>query len=199
MTMFHTRGWGEEDSRLVKGADFKPAQLPARGELLTGRPRGCPGWLRPGSGALGRRRISGARRGCVPLSSPPKSCGNGKRRVCRSRLSVLSAVPAPIVSWETQPGEFPWAEGSPSLLSGNAPGGGERCCRREGVPGVLSAQCSRRFPLKESTSAAERSCSRLPRSFPSLSVFSPFFPLPANREPSGRAAEGVRLLGNSPC
>lgn len=78
MTMFHTRGWGEEDSRLVKGADFKPAQLPARGELLTGRPRGCPGWLRPrgwlrpGSGALGRRRISGARRGCVPLSSPQK-------------------------------------------------------------------------------------------------------------------------------
>lgn len=204
MTMFHTRGWGDEDSRLVNGVDFKPAQLPARGELLPGRPRGCPGcprprgWLRPDSRALGRRRISGARSGCVLLSSTPKSCGNGKRRVCRSRPSVLSVVPAPIASWETQPGEFPWAEGSPSLLPGNAPGGGRMCGRREGVLGVLSAQCSRCFPRKESTSAAERSCtpcSPVPFNLFLLFFFSPSFPFPPTENLRGRLRRAGGCLG----
>lgn len=46
MTMFHTRGWGEEDNRLVSRVDFKHTQLPARrrpGAEAAARPRRCSG------------------------------------------------------------------------------------------------------------------------------------------------------------
>lgn len=59
MTMFHTRGWGEEDNRLVSRVDFKHTQLPARrrpGAEAAARPRRCSGlcWLVAGPAVTAR-------------------------------------------------------------------------------------------------------------------------------------------------
>lgn len=50
MTMFHTRGWGEEDNRLVSRVDFKHTQLLARRRPGQGLPPGSGD--APGSAGL---------------------------------------------------------------------------------------------------------------------------------------------------
>lgn len=102
MTMFHTRGWGEEDNRLVSRVDFKHAQLLAR-RRPGQRPRGCSGLCRaltaPAAGSCGHGRA------CAPLPNPPlpktqrfspsSTSGELPAPAGRDALAALGELPPP--------------------------------------------------------------------------------------------------------
>lgn len=135
MTMFHTRGWGEEDNRLVSRVDFKHTQLLARRRpgqrLLPGRgdapgsaglsPAPRPPPLAPRRPAREVKAPPGHGPGCAPFPNPPLpktqrfSPSSTRERFLRregcprsSRGAATSLLPSSLPGWEDAGDLYRW-------------------------------------------------------------------------------------------